>query len=383
MEESYRALLARGPARRAALALAYAWLSFGMVSLALFLVAQRRSGSATLGGVTVAAFAVGSGAFAPVRGRLIDRRGARRLLQAFAAVYAGGLLAFAALAETSAPGWTLAGCAGLAGVSAPPLIATLRALWGRLVDQALLRRAYALTSILGDVAGVGAPALGGLLFVVTPALPLVVCALSGVAAALVAGRAATPPMAAESGGHAIFTPELRLLVAVELALGSALGLVEVAVPTAAARWGDTVFSGFLLGAFALGSVAGGVWFGRRSWTASPRRRYVVATLVLAVALAAPAVASGPAALAALLVVAGLAYGPATISLFEALDVIASSRATEALTWVTTAGAAGAAAGSAVAGWATVRYGLAAPFLTASLVLAATATTAGRVRRRAA
>jgi MFS family permease len=289
----------------------------------------------------------------------------------------------AAFATTNAPAWTLVACSALAGVSAPPLIATLRALWSRIVEEALLRRAYALTSIVGDVAGVAAPALGGLLFVVSPTLPLVACALSAAAAALVAGRAATPPVAAGSGRHALLTPPLLLLLAVELALGVALGLVEVAVPTAAARWGDTAWSGFLLGAFALGSVAGGVWFGRRSWTASPQRRYVVATLLLAVALAAPALASGPATLAPLLICAGLAYGPATISLFEALDALASSRATEALTWVTTAGAAGAAAGSAVSGWATARYGLAAPFLTASLVLAATASTAGRARRWAA
>jgi MFS family permease len=382
MEETYRALLARGPARRVAVALAYAWLSFGMVSLALFLVAQRASGSPTLGGVTVAAFAIGSGAFAPARGRLIDRRGARLWLPIFAVGYAGGLLAVAACGETRAPGWTLVACSAFAGISAPPLIATLRALWSRIVEHALLRRAYTLTSIVGDVAGVAAPAIGGLLFVVSPALPLVVCALAAAAAALVAGRAVTPPVAAESGSHGLLTPALLVLVAVELALGVALGLVEVAVPTAAARWGDTAWSGFLLGAFALGSVVGGVWFGRRSWTSSPQRRYIVATVVLAVALAAPAVARGPATLAPLLICAGLAYGPATISLFEALDALASSRATEALTWVTTAGAAGAAAGSAVSGWATVRYGLAAPFLTASVVLAATASTAGRARRRA-
>src|SRR3954447_13982489 len=90
METSYRALLARGTARRLIAALGAAWLSFGMVSLALFLTAQHGSGSSALGGVAVAAFAVGAGTLAPVRGRLLDRHGARRWLPAFAGGYAGG-----------------------------------------------------------------------------------------------------------------------------------------------------------------------------------------------------------------------------------------------------------------------------------------------------
>ena len=162
------------------------------------------------------------------------------------------------------------------------------------------------------------------------------------------------------------------LGAVEIALGIALGLADVAIPAAGSRWEETSYSGFLLGAFALGNVAGGIWFGRRDWKSSPQRRYLVATLLLALALAPPIAATGAKTLAPLLIISGLAYGPATISLFEALDTLAASRATEALTWVTTAGAIGAAAGSAASGWAIERFGLWAPFAAASLILAVAA-----------
>jgi predicted MFS family arabinose efflux permease len=243
------------------------------------------------------------------------------------------------------------------------------------VEQAQVRRAYALTSVTGDIGLVAAPALGGLLFVVVPWLPLAVCAISAIAAALVIARVSAAEVRREAKAKVaapLLTSGLKVLLAVEIALGIALGLADVAIPAAATRWGQTSYSGFLLGAFALGSVAGGIWFGQRDWKSPPQQRYLVATLLLALALAPPIAATGAATLAPLLVISGVAYGPATISLFEALDTLAPSRATEALTWVTTAGAIGTAAGSAASGWAIERFGLWAPFAAASLTLAATA-----------
>ena len=202
-----------------------------------------------------------------------------------------------------------------------------------------------------------------------------VCAISAIAAALVIARvsaAAVRRGPKATAAASLLTSGLKVLLAVEIALGIALGLADVAIPAAATRWGQTSYSGFLLGAFALGSVAGGIWFGQRDWKSPPQQRYLVATLLLALALAPPIAATGAATLAPLLIISGLAYGPATISLFEALDTLAPSRATEALTWVTTAGATGTAAGSAASGWAIERFGLWAPFAAASLTLAATA-----------
>jgi predicted MFS family arabinose efflux permease len=170
----------------------------------------------------------------------------------------------------------------------------------------------------------------------------------------------------------LLTRRFAVLVAVETALGMALGLIEVAVPTAATRWGATAYSGLLLAMFALGSLLGGVWFGRRGWRAAAERRYLLAALFLAIALLPPIAATDAVSLAPLLLVAGLAYGPATISLFEALDDLAPSRPTEAFTWITSAAAAGTAAGSAAAGWATTSVGLWAVFGAASAVLGAAA-----------
>lgn len=262
-------------------------------------------------------------------------------------------------------------CSASAGMSAPPLVATTRGLWSSAVEQSLIRRAYALTSLIGDVGLVAAPALGGLLFVVAPWSPLVVCALGAMVGAAIVACAAAPPTRRERSGATsspLRSNAMRTLLGVSVALGAALGLVEVAVPAAATRWGAASSSGLLLSAFALGSVAGGLWFGRRDWRGRPEERYLVAVLLLALALAPPLFATSAVTLAPLLFVAGLGYGPATISLFEALDSLASSRTTEALTWVTTAEAAGTAMGAAASGWATADLGTWSPFAIASAVL---------------
>jgi MFS family permease len=379
MSESYVALLGRPHARRLLGALAAAWLSFGMVGLAVFLAVHRATASFGIAGVAVGAFSIGSGALAPFRGRVLDRRGVHPWLPILATFYGLSLALLALFARLEPIGWLLVFFAGVAGASAPPLVASVRALWSTVVEGPLLRRAYALTSLIGDVGLVAAPALAGLIFVVAPWSPLVVAGLAALLAALVVARGARTrqaPVATRARSRSpLGSAAMRMLLVVSVALGFALGLVEVAVPTAATRWGIASYSGFLLGAFALGSVAGGLWFGRQDWKRPPQERYLLAVFVLALLLAPPLAAANAAILAPLLVVAGLGYGPATISLFEALDVLAPANRTEAFTWVTTAEAIGIAAGAAAAGWATAGLGTWAPFAAASTVLAAVAAAA--------
>ena len=376
MSESYRALLGRPAVLPLLGALSAAWLSFGMVGLAVILTAHGATGSYSSAGAVMAAFAFGASMLAPVRGRIIDRHGARPWLVLFAAGFGGSLLLLAGLASSGTGTWPLIACAGAAGISAPPLVATLRGLWSQVVEEAALRRAYTLTALIGDVGMVAAPALCGLLFVLAPWSPLVVCALSPMLGAVIVARRA--PSASSRGSSRGSEPPLlgsgrmRRLLVVSVALGAALGLVEIAVPASASRWGIERYSGLMLASFALGSVAGGLWFGRRRWRRSAQERYLLAAVCLALALAPLALATTPKALAALLFIAGLGYGPATISLFEALDVITRSRSTEALTWVTTAEAAGIATGAAASGWIVSSLGSRAPFGVASLTLAVAA-----------
>jgi hypothetical protein len=111
-------------------------------------------------------------------------------------------------------------------------------------------------------------------------------------------------------------------------------------------------------------------------------RYLFCALALGLLIAPVALATSTAAMAPLLVVAGLAYGPLTVSTFESLDVLAPGGGAEALTWVTTAEAGGWAAGSAVASVLAIEVAAWSPFLLASLLLVVPVSLALVVRRRA-
>lgn len=382
-DASYAALLRLAPARRLVYALSAACLTFGMVPLAILLTVQRATDSYPNGGFAVAAFGLTAGVSAPFRGRLVDRRGMRAWLPLMAGGYGAALLALDALGLASGPTWALVGLAGLTGICAPPLFASGRSLWPHTVEPALVRRGYALTSLLSDLGQVAGPALAGALFVLTDWAALPVCAA---AALLAAALCVAGPNASSSRARPMPMPKLLEsrallgLLVVSVMLGAAVGLVQVAVPTIAGRWGSDWLAGPLLAAFAGGSVVGALWFGSRKWHRSVIDRYLYSVLALGLLLAPVGLASTAGVLATLLFVAGLAFGPATVSVFESLDLLAPGGGAEALTWVTTAEAAGWAAGGAVASLLVVHVGRATPFLIGSAILVVPVGIAAAVRR---
>ncbi|MDW5598579.1 hypothetical protein VSS74_29735, partial [Conexibacter stalactiti] len=113
---SYRALLARPGTRAIALACGLGWLSFSSYALALVLAVEAASGSFATAGATVAAFTAGSALLAPLRGRLVDRRGPRALV-AFALPHAAALLALVTLCAVEAGAASSAGAAFGAGAA--------------------------------------------------------------------------------------------------------------------------------------------------------------------------------------------------------------------------------------------------------------------------
>jgi MFS family permease len=380
--DTYRALVAQPSARRLLAALAVAWVSFGGVSLAVLLAVRRSTGSYAAAGAAAAGFSLGSALVAPARGRLVDRRGGR-VLPALAGAYGVALALLALLARATTPAWALVAVATAAGASAPPLVASARGAWSTIVEGALLRRAYAATAAVGDAALVGAPAVAGLLCAWTPVAALAVCAVAAPAAALVEARFVGAGGSGGAGdGRSRLSGGFTVLLAVSVALGASLGLVEVAIPAKATGWHHAPLAGVLLGCFALGSIAGGLLAGRLAGAAPPLRRYLVAVLGIAVALVPPVTASGPLALGLLLVLCGLGYGPATVALFECLDGETGVGATEALTWVTTAEAVGSAAGAAAGGLLVTHVASGAPFPVAVAALALPAVAALLISRPA-
>jgi MFS family permease len=378
MRGRYLPLLARSSVRRLTIAIASAWLSFGTVGLLLLLSVRLESGSYRAASFAVAAFSVGSGLLAPVRGRLVDRYGPAALMF-FALGYSAGLLGVRVSERTSAPIWVADVCAGFAGASAPPLIAFLRKRWSEVVEPEVVRAGYAITSMIGDGALVGGPVVAAALVYWSQDVAFAICIAPVVWSGLYARHAASPAAgtarvlsAPETRGD----PERRIswtlfapVVLVSVGIGGVFGTSEVAVPIASAHSGHAHLAGLLLAAFGLGSIGGAAVAGHSVAPPNTQRRFLLSSAGLGVGVAALALAPSLVVLALLLTAAGACLGPANVFLYELVDVVVPlTRATEAMTWITTAQAAGTAIGSILTGLLATSIGVRWAFAISGLFL---------------
>jgi MFS family permease len=143
---------------------------------------------------------------------------------------------------------------------------------------------------------------------------------------------------------------MRTLVVSTVPMGLAFGTLEVAMPALATRHGHPAAAGILMGAFAGGSLIGGLWYGSRTWRGSLPRRYVFLTAVFAAGMAPLVLAGAIPVMVLLIAVAGLTLAPVAaceLALIE--DVAPPGTTTEAFSWIFTANMVGASAGAAAAG----------------------------------
>ena len=134
----YRALLALPGVWSVFAAATLARLSYATVVLALLLSVQSATGSYAVAGTALGVYGLTTFSM-PAKSRLLDAHGPRRVLPLLSALLALALLSLAAAASagvTSVPVY-LAGAAA-AGLAAPPIGASMRAVWARLT----LRRAH-------------------------------------------------------------------------------------------------------------------------------------------------------------------------------------------------------------------------------------------------
>lgn len=356
MLANYRAILALPGARTLALVCALAWLTNSVYGLGVVLAIQEATGSFATAGLVAGAFALGSALLAPLRGRLVDRRGPRLLLP-HAGVHAA--LVVALLVAGAAPAVVLAVLAFLSGATVPPLIAVARTRWVQLTGSPeAARPAHALNAVLADVAAVAGPALVAGLALTVGAAPTIAVFLPGtLAAAIVLGRPSTvaaaapaarshPEAAAGIPGGAAF----QLIVAIEGLLAVAFGAFDVIAPGVAAEAGAPALGATALAGFAAGSAAAGFWSGAADAVAPPARRLVTGLAVTTVAFAAASVAPTVLSVALAAVPAGAGVGLAFVAILQLIDeLVPEERAVEAFTWLTAGGGLGAAGGTVVAG----------------------------------
>ncbi|MEY9934449.1 MFS family permease [Catenulispora sp. GP43] len=357
-------------------------LSYGTVVLSMTLALASGRGSVSRAGEVVAVFALSVAALAPVRARLIDSRGIRRVLLPLALSYAAALAGLAAATwRPGAPLWLLEGLALAAGATAPPLGPTMRTLWRTMCgpDQALMQRAFSLDTVAEEVIGISGPLLVGLLILVAnPALGVLLSAALvavGTVAMMTspvistvtvtAARTAKAPATAEHGQKARRTGSGRTLsrildplsaaAGVGIGLGAqSLAIVAFAIhhhqPSAIA-WADAGMSA--------GSILGGLAYGAVSWRVPSRTRLPLLTAALGLSIATAGLAPNIWVLTAIATASGVFVSPLMTCAYLVADELADERSrTSAGMWVNNAFNAGSSSGYAAMGPALARLPLA-------------------------
>jgi MFS family permease len=345
--------------------------------LALVLLGRDATGSFARAGALLAAATVGGLAFSPARARLVDRRGASRVLPVLAVVSTAATVALVVAAHESASIGLLIALAFAAAACTPPLSAVLRTLWRELLPEGAARHAgFGLMTVMQEVTFFTGPLVAGaVLGLASAEAAVLVLAGLGLAAALAFasspaarahGRSASDQPRTRLGALAL--PGVRTLLATGAMAGATFGLLDVALPAVARHDGTPGAAGLLLSAIALGVGIGGFAYGLVPPRSAPGRLYGPLCALAAVGVAPLAIAGGStslAVLAALLVVTGLLFAPLTTCQLALIDDIAPRHmTTETFAVLGVAYGAFAAVGAQVAGALVDGPGLRAPFVAA-------------------
>ncbi|MFD9074954.1 MFS transporter [Streptomyces lasiicapitis] len=343
-------------------------LAPGMVGLSLLLLISRHHSFGTAG-LAVSCAAIGQGATAPLRGRLVDRYPRRPVLLGCLAWYVTAIALLLVVVRGDGPPLPLLTLAAVMGATSPPAAVMMRSVWHQAAGERTLGPAMALDSAMTGAALVIGPALAGWLSVsVSPLAPLLaVASLTAGAVWLLVVLPTTPhPVEHQRGqGHGLRplrNAPLRQLLAADALFVCAVTGMDVVLPKYAQEHGAVALSGWLLGALSLGSVLGSLALGGVSGPAALSgrgRRIPVLLCVFAAGAAALAYAALLSPWVVLLVcpVAGLGIGSA----FAALrttggDLAPEGRVTETMAWLNSVDLAGGALGAAVFAWVAAAEG---------------------------
>jgi MFS family permease len=355
---SYLAVLKRPDATPLVVASVLGRVPTGMVGLGWILLIREDFNSFTRAGMILAVFAVSSGVAVLVQGRLIDRIGQTPVLATCATGFPLALW-LALLASRVSIFAAVVACAIVAGLTMPPLAASLRALFPHIVggSPALLRTAYGLdTAIQESLYLLGPILVSSLAVSVGVWAPLLI---AGGAGGLGAGWFATRPTSrgwqADKAQHADWRGPLRsrgirVLVLATFVFGLAFGLLYLATPALAEDLRGPGAAGFALAAISAGTVAGSLLFGALRHQVKPERAFWSAYALLALLIGAAALSQSWWQLVVAMALVGVPEGPRAASASQLVERLSPpGTMTEAFTWLNAMTVGGSAAGLAVAG----------------------------------
>jgi MFS family permease len=348
-------------------------LPLAMITLGIVTMLSETHGEYWLAGAVAATFAFSNALIAPQVSRLVDRYGQRRILIPGTIVAVAALSCLMFATRYGAPNWALFMFAVLGGTM-PSMSAFVRARWTEIYrGSPKLHTAFAFESVVDEVIFMTGPivAIGLSVGLFPEAGPLVATTLLAVGNFLFAAQKSTePPVHAQdkSGGKSvIWLGSMQILVLTLIAIGAIFGTAEVTAVAFAEAQGDKASAGFVLSAYAAGSLIAGLAFGAlKLKLALPRQ------LLLAIALAALTtfplmiVGSIP-TLAVVLFIAGVAVSPTIIISMALVEkIVPSSKLTEGMTWAITGIGIGMAVGSSASGWFIDNFGPTSGFFVSML-----------------
>lgn len=349
----YSALLSRAEFRSVIATSVLGRLPIGIAGLAILLLAQSATESFALGGAAAASYTAGLAVVAPLLGRLIDRHGPRITLLVCSFVFPAALAAVVAALERPAPLWLAFAAAAVAGASFPPITVCMRTFFKQqLQDEGMLASAYSIESVVIEMIFILGPMLVAFFVALaSPAAAVIFAALCGCAGPLLfqRSRALREWRIEKRSRSSVFGPLvepgfLQLLVVI-VCYACAFGLVEIATTAYAAEKNSPALAGILLSIMSLGSAAGGIVYGSRSWQLPIARQFPLMLALMGLGIAPLALLVAPWPFGAWSVIAGIAMAPALIMQSMLVAKIARpEHSTEAFTWSTTGLLAGVGMG---------------------------------------
>ncbi|WP_434630183.1 MFS transporter [Chromobacterium sp. CV08] len=334
-----------------------------MVIVGVITMLSLSRNSYSLAGSVAATLTLATALLSPQVSRLADRHGQSRVLPPATGIGVVALLALVLCNRLDAPPWTLYLCAAPAGCL-PSIPAMTRARWARLLEgQTLLPTAFALDSVLSEIAFVIGPPLAiGLCMAWFPeAGPLLAALLMLLSVfALLRQKSTEPPAhpgTADSRRPALFLRPVPALALLMGTLGAIAGTIDVASVAFAKAQGSPSAAGWVLALYALGSGIGGLAFGAIKPAMPLGRLLLYCCAATAASSAFIALAPNVAWLAAVMLLSGLSFAPTLIVAMEMVEkAVPRARLTESLTWLVTGIQLGVAGGASLCGLATDAYG---------------------------
>ncbi|MGW0564886.1 MFS transporter [Streptomyces sp. NPDC003016] len=358
MSSPYRAIFAAPGTKAFSAAGFFGRMPLSMMGIGIVTMISQLTGEYGLAGALTAVLATAAAVLGPQISRLVDRYGQRRVLRPATLVSVAAVAGLLVCAQQGAPEWTLFVFAAGAGC-VPSVGSMVRARWAEIYrgSPRELHTAYSWESIVDEVCFIFGPIVSiGLSTAWFPeAGPLLAAGFLVVGVFWLTAQRATEPVPhprdEHTGGSALRSPGLQVLVATFVATGAIFGSVDVVTVAFAEEQGHKAAASLVLAVYALGSCLAGAVFGLLHLKGAASTRWLVGVCAMAVSMIPLLLAGSLPFLAVALFVAGLAIAPTMVTTMALIEQhVPRAKLTEGMTWTGTGLAVGIALGSSAAGW---------------------------------